>query len=147
MAPGITNRVAEACRRCTVSSSNNTGTLQELMQSTYKYTKSVPCSCSWLGIHKLWSAYSSTSCTACCTVHHLAKMGNTLLKQVCITSGNALQVYLGAAGRRACVCMHAAAQMYPRGMEPGSKITRMLWDNGMRQRVSVRIECCTELSW
>lgn len=129
MAPGITNRVAEAC---TVSSFNNTGTLQELMQSTYKYTKSVLCSCSWLGVHKLWSAYNSTSWTACCTAHHLAKMGNALPKQVCITSGNAWQLYPGAAGRRACVCMHAAAQMYPRGMEPRSRITCMFRDNGMR---------------
>lgn len=132
MAPGITNRVAEACRRCTVSSFNNTGTLQVLMQSTHKYTKSVPCSCSWLGVHKLWSAYSSPNCTACCTAYHLAKMGNVLPKQVCITSGNALQLYLGAAGSRTCVCLHAAAQMYPRGMEPRSKIRRILWDIRMR---------------
>lgn len=39
--PGITNGVAEACGRGTLSSFNNTETLQAHMQSTYKYVKAV----------------------------------------------------------------------------------------------------------
>lgn len=157
--PGITNGVAEACGRGTLSSFNNTETLQAHMQSTYKYVKAVSSSWGWLGVYNLWPIYSTRRCMACCTASwSLAASCDTLLTHRSTWRLEMPRIYTGGAIRsRAWVCLHAAAHTYPKGMEARSKNHTEtmgqwdgiagIWDQLLHQALMTTCKAAEEMLW